>query len=667
MKKILCVLLCAAMLLSVVACGNKIDSKNYDPSSAAKKWMETQIKNNTLISFDFDGKAYTDHIKNWDKTVEDTEEGWTVTYKKDGVIAWSEISFDSELAALEWTNYFKNEGSSDSAVISNILAINSEVSVENPILTTANGSDCAANDFEPIVVDLVAETEYTMATHGGRSSQGAFPYFDISNGEYGVIGAIGWSGDWKADFVHEEGKISIVAGMQKTNISLHVNEQMRTPMIMIQFFKGTQDDGHNALRRLMFKSYVPKEENGDPARIPQVFTCDGQDSEEAQISLIKIREAEGRDIEGMWIDASWYGELGIGTKIGDGEWIQEVGNWYFNPERFPEGNMLKTGTWLEEQGKDFIVWFEPERVNAGTQLATEHPEWMLKSNAGGSMYLFDLRNDEACDYLIDMISGIIQGSKITWYRQDFNINPSSYWTEGDENENRVGMSEIQYITNLYRYWDGLVEKNPGLMIDNCASGGRRLDLELMSRSVPLWRSDYNKADLVQTDAIRSINFDLTWWIPLHGGRYPNENPTKNGLYNMRCMLSAGGMTGYNGGIEVEAQQALAENKVNREMMYGDYYMLSYGVGNEVGSKNAAYQFNVPDEGKGYILTFRPVNSEKESSIYKLKGLEADATYKIDIVDSNESFTATGAELMEKGIACWYPDVAFSILIYYNKV
>lgn len=136
---------------------------------------------------------------------------------------------------------------------------------------------------------------------------------------------------------------------------------------------------------------------------------------------------------------------------------------------------------------------------------------------------------------------------------------------------------------------------------------------------------------------------------------------------MRSMLSAGGMTGYWGGIEPQVQQALAENKVNREMMYADYYMLSYGVGSEQSTVNAAYEFNVPEEGRGYVLAFRPVNSTKETSVFKLKGLEAEATYQIDIVDSEESFTATGADLMEKGLKCRFPDVAFSIQIYYNKI
>ena len=50
---------------------------------------------------------------------------------------------------------------------------------------------------------------------------------------------------------------------------------------------------------------------------------------------------------------------------------------------------------------------------------------------------------------------------------------------------------IRYIEGLYEMWDELRAKNPGLVIDNCASGGRRIDLEAISRSVALWQSDIN--------------------------------------------------------------------------------------------------------------------------------------------------------------------------------
>ncbi len=52
------------------------------------------------------------------------------------------------------------------------------------------------------------------------------------------------------------------------------------------------------------------------------------------------------------------------------------------------------------------------------------------------------------------------------------------------------MTEIGHIEGLYKMWDDLLARHPGLRIDNCASGGRRLDIEMMSRSFAVWRTDH---------------------------------------------------------------------------------------------------------------------------------------------------------------------------------
>lgn len=77
------------------------------------------------------------------------------------------------------------------------------------------------------------------------------------------------------------------------------------------------------------------------------------------------------------------------------------------------------------------------------------------------------------------------------------------------------MTEIKYITNLYRFLNTLRERNPGLMIDNCASGGRRIDIEMMKISAPLWRTDYPvNGQESNTEAIRSQNAYLNYWVPI---------------------------------------------------------------------------------------------------------------------------------------------------------
>ncbi len=674
MKKIISLLLATILLLGVLAgCGTQGVQQDYsDPVATAKAWIDTQIKNNTLFSFDYDGVAYADHIKKWQKTVDETENGWTVTYKNGDVTAWSEITFDEELAALEWTNYFKNEGSSDSPVISNIQALNSSVAIESPVLSTANGSNDRADDFTPLSGDLVEAGTLTYETTGGRSSQNAFPYFDVCNGEHGIMLAIGWTGDWRANFVHNEGTVAITAGMQKTNIALHGNEDMRTPMIMLQFFSGTQADGHNAFRRLIVKSYTPTDESGAPVTDLPIFVgCDNVENEDAIIQRIQKKIDSGRQVDGIWIDATWYGGLTTDHIISDYTWTRYLGDWYFNPDRFSDGNIVEVGTWAEERGLDLLIWFEPERVSGESSLAKEHPEWMLNlveqfgNQLKLDMYLYDLSNDEACDYLIDTISGVLKESKITWYRQDFNCNPGSTWAANDENENRAGMTEIKYVTNLYRYLDGLVEANPGLMIDNCASGGRRLDLEMVKRSFTYWRTDFSSQKSGTADHIRSINYNLTWWLPLHGGGYPHYNNA--GLtYNLRCYMSAGFNLG-DYSSEVTTQKLLAQNQACSDMMYYDYYMLPYSVGLDVATDNVAYQFNVPEEGRGYIMTFRPMASVEATTTYALQGLDPNAMYKLVVADSGDTLTLSGADLMNKGLTCEYPEAAFSMLINYEKI
>ena len=673
MKKIISILLSAILLLGLLAgCGKPVELDTSDPVASAKAWIEAQIENNTLFSFDYDGADYASHVKKWAKTVETTDNGWTVTYKNGDVTAWSEITFDEEMAALEWTNYFKNEGSSDSPVISNIQAIDAPVAIANPVLTTAKGSNDASDDFAPFSVNLVEEGQRTLETSGGRSSQDALPYFDVCNGEHGIMMAIGWTGDWRANFAHEEGVVTVTAGMQNTNLALYAGETIRTPMIMLQFFSGSQNDGHNAFRRLIIKNYTPKDEEGKPITDLPIFAgCDDASNEEAIMRSIQNKLDSGREVDGIWIDATWYGGLTTEHKISDYTWNTYLGDWYFNPDRFSDGNIAEVGEWAKEKGLELLIWFEPERVYAESEMGKAHPEWLLKLDekfGNPNKYdlrLFDLSKDEACDYLIDLISGVLQENKITWYRQDFNTNPANAWAAADGSDTRVGATEIHYVTNLYRYLDGLVENNPGLMIDNCASGGRRMDLEMVKRSFTYWRTDFSSQSFGTADQIRAINYNLTWWLPLHGGGYPHYNNA--GLtYNLRCQMSSFYNLG-NQSPEAVVQKLHKENRICSEMMAYDFYMLPYTVDLDNATDNVAYQFNVPEEGRGYILTFRPMSSVEAQTTYQIQGLERDAMYKLEVADSGDTLTLSGADLMDKGLMCEYPEAAFSMLIYYNKI
>ena len=664
-KKILASLLCLILLVSCVACGNTPkQSGEYDAKTAAKAWMADAVKNNTLMSFTYDGVAYADHIGSWDKTVEDTADGQKVTYKKDGLTVWIEISWNEELMAYEWCSYFKNEGSADTKIVSDVLALDSMLEIANPILTTAEGTSNSEMDFQPYSVDLTKEPEFSVKTSNGTPAAEAFPYFDISNGEHGVIGAIGWTGNWKMKVTNNEGKVRLQAGMAETRFSICPQEQLRTPMMVLQFFKGDQDAGHNAWRRLMYAEYTPIDgETGKPmTHLPTTINAWGGLSEQSMLNLIRQAQVSGFDYDLLWIDAGWYGNR---TNTGnDGIWMQELGNWHINRDMLPNG-FDKIDAALEEQGKDLLLWMMHETVNPESSFAAEHPEYLLPSSTNHRYDIVDYSQEEVLQFMLDYIGDILEDAGAEWLRVDFTGSLGEKWKLKDATlgDNRVGITEINYVTNLYRLYDGLKERIPGLMIDNCASGGTRLDIETVRRTVCLWRSDLHAGTQKgNADGTRHQAANTFWWLPLTTSGWSNDG--NSSTYTFRSLF-ASGFGNFTVSDESWYKQMMEEFAVTREMMTGDYYILASGQDESYDTVNAVYEFFLPEQNKGMLMAFRPENSIEESGLYKLKGLDADTTYELTLVDNGQTLTMTGEKLMNTGLALNFPAPNLSLMIYIN--
>ena len=358
----------------------------------------------------------------------------------------------------------------------------------------------------------------------------------------------------------------------------------------------------------------------------------------------------------FWLDAGWY--TGCGWDKGD--WWQNVGNWTVEKERFPDG-LKPVADAVHAAGSKFMVWFEPERVRKGTQLDREHPEWMLRL-AGDDNALFDLGNTEARLWLTDYISEFIKKEGIDYYRQDFNFDPMPFWEKNDKPD-RIGMSEIRHIEGLYAYWDSLLVRFPNLLIDNCASGGRRLDLETTSRSAPLWRTDYQYGE---PNGYQCHTYGLNFYLPIHGTAvYRTDN------YTFRSGLGATAVTnwevtGRNSESIPAMQKRIADYKTIRPYFYGDYYPLTPVANMTNDDIWLAYQLNRPDKGDGIIIGFRRKNCPDESIGIKLHGLDPSASYELTDDDSGLKTTKDGMEIMN-GYTLSLTDKPGSLLIRYRKI
>ena len=85
------------------------------------------------------------------------------------------------------------------------------------------------------------------------------------------------------------------------------------------------------------------------------------------------------------------------------------------------------------------------------------------------------------------------------------------WRRNDAPD-RQGITEIRHVDGYLAYWDELLSEHPNMLIDSCASGGRRNDLETLRRAVPLLRSDY----ILEPIGNQCHTYALSFWVPFYG-------------------------------------------------------------------------------------------------------------------------------------------------------
>lgn len=637
------------------------------------------------FSFVYGGKESKTFITGWefrslkipqsDPAVQNIQYSWRD--RKSGFTATCMVTCYLDFPAIEWVVKFRNGTLKHSQVLEKVRAIDHSFryNTEGPVtLYHSRGSSGERSDFQESEDVIGAGRNIRMTPSSGRSSNNtAFPFFNVSMpGNQGVLAAIGWTGKWYADVKQVDNRSwSLEAGMERMKLVLYPDEEIRTPEICLLVWEGADRiTGHNLFRQFILKHHS-RMVNGKFAELPLAYTlgmggpppCDLYNctTESFAVATVKRHEQFKLVPEVFWIDAGWF--------TGCGEWWFNAGNWTVEANRFPNG-LKPVSDAIHQVGARFLLWFEPERVVAGTLFDRLKPEFLIKipdtvknpeiGRFLSDMYLFDLGNPKACRWLTDYISDLIRENGVDVYRQDMNFDPMPYWKYIDKPD-RIGISEIRYIEGLYTYWDGLLTNFPNLIIDNCAGGGRRLDLETVSRSSPLWTTDYDPGE---PNGYQCHTYGLNLYLPLHGTAC--TVPTKYALRS--AMSSAIAITwDINGStVPMSRMDSLMQDfKRLRPYYYGDYYPLVPNVNITSDSIWMAYQQNRPEKGDGIILAFRRPVCPIEQITVRLRGLDPDGRYRLIFEDTGEKVTKTGEELM-KGLLLECREKPGSLLISYTK-
>lgn len=315
---------------------------------------------------------------------------------------------------------------------------------------------------------LVSSTVLGTCTPGTRWEDGRVHYLHVA-----------WSGNTHSWAQRTPHGLSVIGGeelLEPGEIVLGPGQSYATPPVLATW-------GQDGLARAAwrFHDYV----RALPAHpsTPRPVTLNGWEAVYFDHSLPKLLElvrlAGEVVVERFVLDDGWFGSRRDSTS--------GLGDWYVSKDVWPDG-LWPLVEAVRSAGMQFGLWFEPEMVNLDSDLAREHPDWIV----GDPLRLpvpmrrqqaVNLTIPEAWEQIHDQVAGLVREYSIDYIKWDYNRDlPEPVGADG------TPLAHAQ-VKAVYAMMDSLREEFPDLEIESCASGGGRADLGVMAHAQRMWGSD----------------------------------------------------------------------------------------------------------------------------------------------------------------------------------
>ena len=566
--------------------------------------------------------------------------------------------------AVCWRVTFENNTAAPSAHLSDLSALSMGYMGQEPVLTGiyGDGGVDESGAYAPYEFPLSGRNAgpIHMEPDTGRGTYNYFPYFHLKNRQGGLFIAMGWPIMWKADFtpdtveVVDDGTVVPCVRMDMGQAQFHAILQPGESAIIpsVTLLHHTETDSDNAtnhwrhffmdciMRRVEGGLFPPHMSGGTSWLYAEMKDA----TEDNQIDAMNKYLEHHIPIDYWWMDAGWYWKR-QGEHLST--WM-ETGTWLVDTNRFPT-EFAAISEHGEKNGVKTLLWFEPEMARLPE--AENDPDGIpWKFHLEGSP-LVDMGDPDFVDWCFERFSSILNKGGISLYRQDYGVNPAVIFKSTTINcEGRVGMMENRYARGYWALWDKLIARYPDMMLDDCAAGGGRNDIDSMRRAVPLHKTDH---DYSRQDDKQAMHQSLFGWLPYFGACL--VGPDQCGTVNAYMMQStyapwvALPCNIYADTLDWDCLRRYAELWQELNSYYtADYYPLTaWSRGDKAWRGWAFYD---PKTDSGFIQLFRPANAAETHRAIRLKGLDPEATYELWNRETNEKTTLPAATLLTTGYA-----------------
>ena len=322
--------------------------------------------------------------------------------------------------------------------------------------------------------------------YGSMPVRGFFPWIGLEDAGEGVMwGAqLGSPGSWHLEVSRKKDRVVLSGGLPSRDAgewwkTVGAGASFETPSAVVACVRGDVDDLCHALLGAQERAAVAAQAEAD-VPLPMIFNewCTSW-GEPTHADVVDTAEKLADTLTGIVVvDDGWA------TKPKDGG-IQFNGDWEVDLEKFP-GGLKATTDAIRALGMIPGLWFEMEVATRGTK-AYEMTDLQLHRNGRlveiGTRRFWDLRNPDAVAYLSEKVIRRLKEDGFGYLKIDYNETlPAGVdgWDACVESAAESPGEELRkHLTGVQDFIRKIKQEVPGILVENCSSGGHRLEPSFM--------------------------------------------------------------------------------------------------------------------------------------------------------------------------------------------
>lgn len=283
--------------------------------------------------------------------------------------------------------------------------------------------------------------------------------------------------------------------------NLQPGQSYKTVPVAIGCVKGGFTQAVEALTNYRRKALLRA--NADNITCPVIFndymnSLSGNPTTAKELPLIDAAAKAGCDY--YVIDACWYAEI-------NERWWTAVGLWQPSKTRFPAGLPDLLGK-IKANGMKPGLWLEIEVAGINSPLKDKPDNWFMmrhgKRVQENGRYLLDFRNADVVAHANEVVNRLVQQYGASYIKMDYNIN-ALMGTETDTES--LGQGLLEHNRAVLDWYKSIQEKYAELVVENCGSGGCRMDYAMLSQTQlqsSSDQSDYRKYPAILVGCMAAV-------------------------------------------------------------------------------------------------------------------------------------------------------------------